>query len=360
MRCPAPALVRRSLVVVFALHAAIGTTLASAQTVIVRHATPGSTLELVLDGAPAGTAVADSEGNATVVATNSVDMPRDVNVWVDTCGNAHRVVLARPGAPLVDAGACRRIQIAGLYVTQRMTSFVIDTRSTSSLLLRQGPAPEEWLRDPRPVVAEAPAEPLPPLTGLTLFGAAGLSSTMNFRTQACGGVPSCSDNTPIPYGGGVGWWFNDFVAAEARYINLGTQTAEASDDAFRFTTTREGGAIAFTGRAGVRANRLRPFGYAGMSLHRATLTTTQTLNDTTVVIDDVTQTIPGGTQVLQMRTRGWAPVYGGGLEVWLKPFAGIYGEVQWIGLKGTDDRGSGIKIDDAAVSVQVGFTIRFP
>lgn len=360
MGCPASALVRRSLVASFALHVAIGTTLASAQTVIVRHATPGSTVELVLDGTPAGTAMADSEGTATVVATNKVDMPRDVNVWVDTCGDALRVMLARPGAQLIDAGACRRVQIAGLYVMQRITSFVIDTRSTSSLLLRQGPAPEEWLRDPRPAIAEAAAEPLPPLTGLTLFGAAGRSATMNFRSQSCGGVTSCSGNAPIPYSGGVGWWFNDFVAAEAQYIYLGKQTAGASDEAFQFTTTREGGALAFTGRAGFRAGRLRPFGRAGMSLHRATLTTTQTLNDTAVVIDDVTQTVPGGTQILQMRTRGWAPVYGGGLEVWLAPFAGIYGEVQRIGLKGTDDRGSGIRIEDAAITVQAGFTIRLP
>jgi hypothetical protein len=339
---------------------AIGTTLASAQTVIVRHATPGSTVELFLDLTPAGTAIADSAGTATVVATNSVDMPRDANVWVDTCGDAHRVMLARPGAQLVDAGACRRIQIAGLYVLQRITSFVVDTSSTSSLLLRQGPAPDAWLRDPPPVIAEVPAEPLPPLTGLTLFGAAGLSSTMNFRSQACGGVTSCTGNTPFPYSGGVGWWFNDFVAAEAQYIYLGKQSVEASDDAFQFTTTREGGALAFTGRAGARAGRVRPFGRAGMSLHRATLTTTQTLSDTTVVINDVTQTVPGGTQIFQMRTRGWAPVYGGGVEVWLTPFAGIYGEVLRIGLKGTDDRGSGIRIDDAAITVQVGFTIRVP
>jgi hypothetical protein len=351
--------VRRSLVVVFALHVAIGTP-AAAQTVIVRHVTPGSTVELVLDGTPAGTAMADSEGTATVVAMNKLDMPRDVNVWIDICGDAHRVILARPGGQLMDAAACRRTQIAGLYLLQRITSFVIDARSTSSLLLRQGPAPVLWLHDPRSAASEAVPEPLPPLTGLTLFGAAGGSATLNFESQSCGNVTSCSGNAPIPYSGGIGWWFNDFVGAEARYSNLGKQTAGASDDAFQFTTTREGGVLAFTGRAGFRTGRLRPFGRAGMSLHRATLTTTQTQNDRTVVIDDVTQTVPGGTQILQMRTRGWAPVYGGGAEVWLSPFIGLFGEVQRLELKGTDDRGSGIRIKDAVITAQVGVTVRIP
>jgi hypothetical protein len=359
MDFPAAALVRRSLVVLFALHVAIGPTLASAQTVIVRHTTPGATVELVLDATQVGTAKADIEGTATVVATNKMDVPLDVNVWVDTCDDAHRVILARPGAKLIAAAACRRTQIPGLYLVQRITSIVIDLRVTS-LLLRQGRAPDGWLHDPRPAVAKASAEPLPPLTGLTLFGAAGRSATLNFESQSCGDVTSCSGNGPIPYSGGIGWWFNDFVGAEARYSYLAKQTAEASDDAFQFTTTREGGVLAFTGRAGLRTGRFRPFGRAGIGLHRATLTTTQTLNDTTVVINDVEQTAPGGTQILQMRTRGWAPVYGGGVEVWLSPLIGIYGEVQRIGVKGTDDRGSGIKIEDAVITAQVGLAIRFP
>jgi hypothetical protein len=350
----------RSLVVLFLFHLAIGATLASAQTVFVRHVTPGSTVELVLDAMQVGTAKANTEGLAAVMATGKVDVPMDANVWVDACGDAHRVILARPGAQPPAEPACRRTQIAGLYLVQRVTSIVIDARATSSLLLRQGRAPDVWLRDPPPAEAQASAEPLPPLTGLTLFGAAGLSTSLNFTSQSCGEVTSCSGKAPIQLSGGVAWWFNDFVGAEARYSYLGDEKVEASDDAFRFTTTREGGVVAFTGRAGVRTGRFRPFGRAGMGLHRATLTTTQTLNDTTVVINDVEQTVSGGTQILQMRTQGWAPVYGGGVEVWLSPIVGIYGEVQRVGLKGKDDRGADIEVDDAVITAQVGFIVRLP
>ena len=347
----------RSLVVSVVLHLAIGTTLASAQTVIVRHATPGTTVELVLDATQLGTAKVGIEGTATVAATTTIDVPLDVNVWVDMCNDTQRVILARRGAQLLAAAACRRTQIPGLYLVQRITTIVIDVRDTSSLRLRQGPAYDTWLQDPGPTTAEASSAPLPPLTGLTLFGGTGRSTTLNFKTQSCGNV-ACSGSAPIPYSAGAVWWFNDFVGAEGRYSYLADETDEAAEDAFRFTTTREGGVVALTGRAGVRAGRLRPFGRAGLGLHRATLTTTQTTNDATIVVNNVEQTIPGGAQTLQMRTKGWAPVYGGGLEIWLSPSIGIYGEAQRMGLKGTDDRGSGITVEDTVITAQVGLTIR--
>ncbi len=347
------------LVVSFAFHLAIGVTIASAQTVYVRHVTPGSTVELVLDATPAGTAKADTEGLATIMATGKGDMPMDANIWLDVCGDTHRVILARRGAE-ASADACRRTQIPGLYLVQRATSIVIDVSRTQSLLIRQGRVWDVWLRDPLPANAQASAEPLPPLTGLTLFGATGLSTTSHFTSQSCGDVPSCSEKAPIPFSGGVAWWFNDVLGAEARYNYLGNQEVEATETAFHFTTAREGGVFSFTGRAGFRMGRVRPFGRGGLSYHRATLTTTQTVNDTTIAIDGATQTVAGGTQILQMRTRGWAPVYGGGVEVWLSRLVGIYGDVQRIGLKGKDDRGADIEIDDAAITAQVGVTVRLP
>jgi hypothetical protein len=360
MRFPAGAVVRRSLLVLGACQLLVGAPLASAQTVIVRHAAAGSTVELVLNARAVGTATVDTAGVATITAPDSEELPIDANVWVDVCVGAYRVILARSGAqPVVDP-ACRRDQVAGLFLVQRISSIVVDVRDTPSLRIRQGPVPDAWLRDPVSGATQASARPpLPPLTGLTLFGGAGRGTTLNFESQACGAVASCTDNSPLPYTGGVAWWFTKFVAAEARYAYLGNLEAQATEDTFRFTTTREGGVLSFSGRGGVQVGRVRPFGRAGLSLHRATLTTTQTLDDSTVVIDGVSQTVPGGTQVFQVRTRGWAPVYGGGVEVWLSPVVGIYGEMQRIGLKGSDDRGADIDIDDALVTIQGGLTVRF-
>jgi hypothetical protein len=358
---------RRNLTVLLAAtcHVAIGATLASAQTVVVRHATPGATVELVLNGAPAGTAQANPQGIATVTATTALAAPIDAGVWVEACGEAHRVIVARRSAPPTPDPVCRRTQIEGLFLVQGLTSIVVDLRGPS-LLLRQGSVPDDWLRDPVQAVAsgseapETPRPPLPPLTGLMLFGGAGLEIVSDFASQYCGDVTSCSDSAALQYTGGVAWWFTDFVAAEARYNYLGESEAEGSANTFGFTTTREGGVLALAARAGVRVGRVRPFGRAGMSFHKATVTTTQTVNETTVTIDGATQTVPGGTQIIQMRTSGWAPVYGGGAEIWLSQRIGIYGEVQRLGLKGADDRGAEIEIDDAVTTVQAGVTIRFP
>ena len=350
MTFPGAILVRRSSVVLFALYVVLGTSIASAQTVILRHVLPGSALELVVNATQAGTAKADAAGNA-IVTTNSLDREMEGNVWLDTCDDVHRVILVRPGAPLIPAGGCRRTQIAGLYLLQRITSIVIDTSNTASLLIRQGRAYDAWLTDARPQVAKAgdgketqtPRASEPPLTGVALFGVAGLGTTRDFESQSCGTL-ACTRNSPIQYGGGVGWWFNDFFGAEGRYGYLGKLTVDAKESGYDFSTTREGGYLAFAGRAGFRKGRFRPFGRAGMSLSRATVTTTQTVDDS--------------KQTFEMRARGWAPVYGAGLEVWLKPRFGLYFDGQYLGLKGKDERDSGIEADDRLLTAQVGVTFR--
>jgi hypothetical protein len=348
-------LVRRRSVVLVALYLVLGTTLASAQTVILRHVPPGSTLELVVDAKEAGTAKANAGGNATVTA-NSVSGQMDANVWLDTCDDTYRVFLVRPGAALAPAGACRRNQIAGLYLLQRITSIVIDSSNTGSLLIRQGRAYNEWLTDPRPQLARAgvgteagaaedSSEPLPPLTGLTLFGGAGLGTSLDFESQSCGTL-DCTRESPLQYGGGIGWWFNDFFGVEGRYGYLGKLTVAANPASYQFSTTREGGFLAFGGRAGFRKGRFRPFGRAGLNLNRSTVTTRETVGES--------------TQTFAMRTRGWAPVFGGGVEIWLSPRLGLYVDGQHLGLKGKDDRDSGIEVDDTLLTAQAGLTIRFP
>ena len=372
MRFSWGALARRSLVASFVCQLVISVSLASAQTVIARHVPAGSTVELVMDGRVVGSAKADTEGIATITATDNVTVPIDAGVWVDYWGDIHRLVLSRRGSQPAADVVCRRVEVAGLYYVQRITSVVVDVREAPTVRLRQGRVPDSWLRDPVPVVAgtqgegqgagQSPAAarpPLPPLTGLTVFGGIGRGLASDFEAQVCGNV-SCANENATPYTGGLAWWITDFVAAEARYNYLGEHQANASPAGYGFTTTREGAVLAFTGRGGVRLGKVRPFGRAGLAYHTATVSTTQTVDGTAIVVDGVTQTIPGGTQVIQSRTSGWAPVYGGGAEIWLSQFFAIFGEMQRIELKGPDDRGADIEIDDAELNVQVGVTIRIP
>ena len=350
----------RRLITLAACFFAVGTPIASAQTVILRHAAPGSTLDVVIDTMPVGSGTAAENGNATVTASGNPDRTMDANVWLDACGIDHRVIVASRAVQPPPAGAgCKRTQIEGLFLVQRITTLVIDARGTPTLRIRQGRAPDEWLRDPPPVI-ERVVEPFPSVGGLTLFGGGGLGGTLDFRREACGNVTECSEKAPIPLSGGVAWWFSDFVAAEARFGHLGKARADGSAAGFRFNTSREGGVISLTGRAGVQAGRLRPFGRGGFNYHRATFTTVQTHEETTITVGGVEQIVPGGTQTLQYRTGGWAPVYGGGLEVWLTPVFGFYGDVQRIDLKGNDLAGTPLRLDDAVITAQVGLTFRIP
>jgi hypothetical protein len=59
-----------------------------------------------------------------------------------------------------------------------------------------------------------------------------------------------------------------------------------------------------------------------------------------------------------VRARGWAPVFGGGLEVWLSPRFGLFVDAQRLGLKGKDEKGSAIEVDDTLLTAQAGLTVR--
>jgi hypothetical protein len=322
---------------------------------------PGSTLELVIDAKEAGTAKADAGGNATVT-TKSIDSRShiDANIWLETCDDVYRVILV-PARAAIPTSGCRRTQIGGVYVLQRMTSIVIDSSSPSSVLIRQGRPYDSWLTDPRPELAKpvketdtqaagassasaSPAsKPQPPLIGPIVFGGVGLGTALNFEEQVCGTV-TCTYNVPIQFSGGGGWWFNDFFGAEGRYGYLGKVTASGTETDFKFSTTREADYFALSGRAGIRKGRFRPFGRAGMSFDRATVTTTQTMGES--------------SETLAVRARGWAPVFGGGLEVWLSPRFGLFVDAQRLGLKGKDEKGSAIEVDDTLLTAQAGLTVR--
>jgi hypothetical protein len=96
----------------------------------------------------------------------------------------------------------------------------------------------------------------------------------------------------------------------------------------------DGGVFVFAGKGGIPIGRVRLFGSFGASYHEATFTTLQIIDDST---NAAGQVVPGGNAILDWRTQGWAPVYGGGVEVWFTRSIGIYGEYSRLGLKGSDE-----------------------
>ena len=143
---------RRLLLLAAALTVTVAAGQATAQTVVVTKAPPGAAVELGLNAATIGTATADAAG----IATLKVDLESrgrkpnaDVRIFVDVCEKARRVTLVETGweAPPPAAG-CTRHEIFGVFYLQKITTLVVSAaEEAQAVWLKQGPAPDAWLRD---------------------------------------------------------------------------------------------------------------------------------------------------------------------------------------------------------------------
>lgn len=349
----------RPIALAAALHVMILVGGASAQTVIVRNAPPNSTIEFVLNGSVAATATAGADGLATLTATKGLGdrETMDAFVWVDECGTRRRVQVVNHLQQPPPSDGCRRSQVQGLFLLQRITTLVIDVETTSpTLRLRQGPAPEAWLKPPPEPVAKAPRVSIAP-RGPIVFGGGDTASLGGILKPTCGDVTSCTfADRAFSFGGGLSYWFTQYAAAEAGYIRLRPSVIDAngSGDRFRFDSDMDGGVMAFVGKGAFPIGRIRLFGSLGVDYHRATFTTHETINETTETIAGITTTVPGGITALQWRTKGWGPAFGGGAEVWITPAIGVYGEFARYGLLGKQEGAGEVKTDSTITAIIVG------
>lgn len=352
----------RPLAFVAALNVTVLVGVATGQTVIVTNAPPGSAVEVALNAATIGTATADAGGLATL----AVNMPglsekgeAQAHFFVDVCDKLRRVVLVEPGLQPLPQAPCARREIAGVYLVRSVTTFVVNVGEPEpTVRLRQGPAPPQWLsgeveRDR----GAAPAFPLP--TGLAAFGGGGLGKSSNASTEACGNAPACTgDDMRLALNGGVAFWITPFLAAEGRYVRPAEFTARGSGTGYSFSSSQSTNVLTIAARAGLPAGRIRPYGFAGANYHRAAITTSQTMEDTTVTVDGNPITIKGGTQTWVLNTGGWGWLFGGGLEIWLTPSFGLYGDVLFASLRGSNRDGGEGSLKDRLTVMTGGATFR--
>jgi len=323
---------RRLLTVAAALNVLVGAGVARAQTVIVKNAPAGSTVELLLNAAQVGTAAIGAGGDATLTmdVTRADKAATDANFFVDVCGTTRRVVVVERATPVpAKPAACERHDIPGLFVLQKITTIVVDVgASTPTLWLRQGPAPPEWLVQ-GPISEETARTWRPLPTGLVVSGGGAFTKFRDAGIRACGNVEDCrGDDQGIGYSGGVAFWFTRWLAAEATYLRPGKMTADGTASGFRFDSTFDAHVVSIVGKGGVRIGPVRIYGQAGFSYHEATFETVQGRQDAT--------TGGAGDQTFTLKTEGWGRVYGGGLEAWVGSKFAIYGEAGWATLKGSE------------------------
>ncbi len=345
----------RPLLLAAALSVSAGVGVATAQIVMVKNAPPGSAIELVLNSATIGTATADAAGNAVVTAklpagTNETD----VHIYVDLCDKSRRIVFIERGLQPQEAGtSCDRREIVGWFLLRAGTSMLIDTGTSPSVWLRQGPIPNAWLTLAPGAVLPGRGVP----KGLVLFGGGGFEKFRDFAARACGDTDCTPSDFRPSYTVGADFWVTRFLAAEVAYLKPGNAKATGSGTSFSFDSSLKTQVLTVAAKVGVPVGPVRVYGRVGTNYQRSTFTTTDTITPTTVTVNDQEQTIPGGTQTFELQTRGWSWMFAGGLEGWVSPSIAIFGEAGLLNLKGKVVPSGEGTLDDRLTSLLFGVRV---
>jgi hypothetical protein len=342
----------RPLAVAAALLLTAGTGIAAAQTLIVRRAPIGSTIELFVNSTKAGSGQADSAGDVRIPFTLPADKTEmDARVYVDTCAETRRVVIAdRDAAPIPPEPDCARQEITGIFLMRKVTSAVVNVGDPiATLLLRQG----SYSLRPRGPRRQAP-------TGLVIFGGGAFVTYANALEFGCTGVPTCSgDEQGIGYTVGADFWVTRYLGIEGSYIRPPHLTISGSSDAYRFDSFFEPHLFTVAGKLGVPLGPVRLYGRAGFNYHRGESGTTQVVNPvTTTNADGTTTTTPGSTNTVESETEGWGWLAAGGIEAWVAPVFAFYGEGGSAGVKGSAEVVEQGNIDNRIWIVTAGIKVK--
>src|SRR2546428_1769952 len=341
-----------------ALAATVGVRVAAGQTVIVRSAPAAATIELTLDSGRVISAPADNNGDATLAAPAQT-AESDVKIYVDSCGTLVRVQLVRLG-PAPPQPGCTRTDIGSVFIMRPITTFVVDLDGpNASAHVTQGPAPREWVQR-----GAGPARPSrihwgKPEKGLALSAGAGFSMFSRAVDVACGNVSTCQSSH---FGGalalGAEYWIMRFLAAQVGYVKPADVTVNGSGANFRFGSQLQTRILTVGAKVGGGVGPARLYGLGGLNRHEATSTTTETVDDATVVVGGVTPTIKGGTQSFGQKSAGWNWLFGGGVEAWFFRWVAFYGEVSVAKMKSAPTGGGEGGIDDRVLVAIAGARVR--
>jgi hypothetical protein len=321
----------------------------SAQTVYLRNAPAGSSVEVIVNAASAGTGTVDAEGEAKIAFTlpeGKTEM--DANVFVDACDAAklRKVVIvdrARPAPP--PAEGCDRREIAGVYWVRPVNTIVVNVGGPNpTLLLVRGS-----YTPPKPVAEgsteeEHSAKPLP--TGLMMFGGGAFTNFRDAGFLFCGNATCTPKTAGFTYTFGVDVWITRFIGFEGGYLRPKEVEASGGDATFTFDTKMDTDVWTLAGKVGAQVGVVRLYGKGGMNYHQATTTTLQTMS--------------GLRQTFEYKTTGWSWLYGGGMEAWLgqRQRVAIYADGGVMRIKGDAEGGGEAQINDIMKYLSVGVKVR--
>ncbi len=330
---------------------------AAAQTVFVRNAAAGDTVEVFINDKQVATATVDSAGEARVpVEIKSIvgKDEMDANLYVDACPKMTRIFIVGAGLQPAVEGACRRSPIAGLFWVRTVNTLVVNLAGQPpSVMLIVGK-----YTPPAPGTEDQPHSWTPAPTGIVAFGGGLYGNFRDFSTLQCGNLATCEPHDAgFAYHAGGAFWIKRFIAGEAAYVKLPSPTATGSGQGFRFDSSMDASLVTVAGLVGAQGGPMRFYGKVGAAFHRATSTITETIDDRTVTVDGAPVTIPGGTQIFETTTEGWGWVYGGGAEAWVNRYVALYGELSFAHLSGNPTSGGEGELDDRVMLVSFGLRV---
>lgn len=353
----------RPLLLAVIFMATAGAATAAAQTVLLLHAPAGAALDVTLNGAKVGSGAADADGQAKVpLSTSGKIGPNglDANVYLDVCGKAYHLVLMDNGrTPAPAEESCDRRDISGIFWVRSINTLVIDVAETTpSMLLIKGEYKPPPPPTPEGEEARRPKRPAP--AGLMAFAGGGAASFSDLQTVACGDVATCTTKSYYPtYTFGAEYWFKPWLAAAGSFIKPAQGKVNGTSDTFSFNTGLDTRVYTMEGKIGAAYARFKIYGHGGIDFQQSTMTTSETIQATTVTTADGTVLpVPGGTQTFTNKTSGWSWLFGAGGEFWFAKKAALYSEVGIARLKGSATDGSQAVLDDHNTYLLIGVKFR--
>jgi opacity protein-like surface antigen len=333
----------RLLAIAAALHVTAGAATAAAQTVMVRHAPPGITVEVLLNDTVVATGTTNPEGDVSLEFKMPEPGEMDANVFVDVCEKSRRVsVVERNKRPAPPPAGCERREVSGVYWVRRVNTLVVDVAPAqpSMLLVKGSYTPPKPTVEGEEPVTERRQAPI----GLSLFGGGGLSKFRDQFLIACGNATPCDGHDGgLGYSFGATFWLTRWLGAEGSYLKPRAVKAHGGDT-FAFDSNFDVDLFTVAAKVAIPAGPARIYGLVGTNFHQSTLTSTET-------IDNV-------TQAFGQKTHGWGYLFGGGTEIWVTPKVALYGELSLAQVKGTaEDKGEGL-IDDRLRFIGFGVKVR--
>lgn len=328
----------RLLSVAAVLNIAASTGVA-AQTIIIRGATAGETVEVIVNNSPANTGTVAADGTATVAAgippTDAKRPEIDARLYLDTCDTLRRVLIVdRNQLPSAPQAGCARTEISGVYWVRQRSTIVIDvSKPIPDVLLRQGS-----------YNPNAPVRRLAP-TGLVAFGGGGLAKPSDATAIACGDITDCGDDGFVgAYNLGATLWITRWLGVEGSYLRPSRMVVNGNGGSFTFASTLDVDIVNVVGKVGIPIGPVRIYGQGGTTYHDATNTMTQTIGE--------------ASQTVETNTDGWSYTFGGGLEAWISERLALYGEAGLTKIKGKERLSGVIEIDDQLTHYMLGVRFR--